>query len=60
MVRLAIQVVSNTADEYINHIVRFGHWKDIVGIRLDGQAVKARPAPIIGRRVKLRILISII
>ena len=28
------------ADEYINHIVRFGHWKD-GGIRLDGRAVKA-------------------
>ena len=30
----------NMADEYINHIVRFGHWKD-GGIRLDGRAVKA-------------------
>lgn len=30
----------NLADEYINHIVRFGHWKD-GGIRLEGQAVKA-------------------
>ena len=30
----------NLADEYINHIVRFGHWKD-GGIRLEGRAVKA-------------------
>ncbi|MGT2846744.1 cardiolipin synthase [Streptococcus massiliensis] len=30
----------NLADEYINHIERFGHWKD-TGIRLDGHAVKA-------------------
>ena len=30
----------NLADEYINHIVRFGHWKD-GGIRLEGGAVKA-------------------
>lgn len=29
----------NIADEYINEIVRFGHWKD-VGIRLEGVAVK--------------------
>ena len=28
----------NLADEYINHTVRFGHWKDI-GIRLEGAAV---------------------
>ena len=28
----------NLADEYINAIVRFGHWKDI-GIRLEGDAV---------------------
>lgn len=28
----------NIADEYINHIEKFGHWKD-VGIRLQGQAV---------------------
>ncbi len=28
----------NIADEYINKIVRFGHWKD-VGIRLEGEAV---------------------
>ncbi|KXT85119.1 Cardiolipin synthetase [Streptococcus sp. DD11] len=30
----------NLADEYINHIERFGHWKD-GGIRLEGRAVKA-------------------
>lgn len=30
----------NLADEYINHIERFGHWKD-GGIRLSGRAVKA-------------------
>lgn len=30
----------NLADEYINHIQRFGHWKDS-GLRLDGPAVKA-------------------
>ena len=30
----------NLADEYINHIKRFGHWKD-GGIRLNGRAVKA-------------------
>ena len=29
----------NIADEYINEIERFGHWKD-VGIRLEGDAVK--------------------
>ena len=29
----------NMADEYINHIERFGHWKD-GGIRMDGRAVK--------------------
>lgn len=28
----------NIADEYINHIERFGHWKD-TGIRLEGEAV---------------------
>ena len=28
----------NIADEYINRVVRFGHWKD-VGIRLKGEAV---------------------
>ena len=28
----------NLADEYINHIVKHGHWKD-VGIRLEGEAV---------------------
>ena len=28
----------NIADEYINEIVRFGHWKD-VGLRLEGSAV---------------------
>ncbi|MDE5546536.1 MAG: cardiolipin synthase [Anaeroplasmataceae bacterium] len=28
----------NIADEYINHIKKFGHWKD-VGIRLEGEAV---------------------
>ena len=28
----------NIADEYINEIVRFGHWKD-TGIRLEGEAV---------------------
>ena len=28
----------NIADEYINEVVRFGHWKDI-GIRLEGEAV---------------------
>lgn len=28
----------NIADEYINEIARFGHWKD-TGIRLDGEAV---------------------
>lgn len=30
----------NLADEYINQIVRFGHWKD-GGVRLEGRAVKA-------------------
>ena len=30
----------NLADEYINHIERFGHWKD-TGIRIDGPAVHA-------------------
>ncbi len=29
----------NLADEYINHITRFGHWKDI-GFRLEGPAVE--------------------
>ena len=29
----------NLADEYINEVVRFGHWKD-TGIRLEGEAVK--------------------
>lgn len=29
----------NIADEYINEVVKFGHWKD-VGIRLEGDAVK--------------------
>ncbi len=29
----------NLADEYINHIERFGHWKDI-GFRIEGEAVK--------------------
>ncbi len=29
----------NLADEYINHIERFGHWKDI-GFRLEGPAVE--------------------
>ncbi|WP_310605272.1 cardiolipin synthase [Anaerosporobacter sp.] len=29
----------NIADEYINKIVKFGHWKD-VGIRLEGSAVR--------------------
>ena len=29
----------NLADEYINHIDRYGHWKD-VGIRLEGEGVK--------------------
>ena len=29
----------NIADEYINEVVRFGHWKD-VGLRLEGDAVK--------------------
>lgn len=29
----------NLADEYINQVVKFGHWKDI-GIRLEGDAVK--------------------
>ena len=30
----------NLADEYINHIVRFGHWKD-VGIRVKGTAAQS-------------------
>ncbi len=30
----------NLADEYINHVERFGYWKDS-GIRLDGPGVKA-------------------
>lgn len=30
----------NLADEYINQVVRFGHWKD-GGVRLDGRAVKS-------------------
>ena len=29
----------NIADEYINEIVKYGHWKDI-GLRLEGDAVK--------------------
>ncbi len=29
----------NIADEYINKVDRFGHWKD-VGIRIEGEAVK--------------------
>jgi cardiolipin synthase len=29
----------NLADEYINRVERYGHWKD-VGIRLEGEAVK--------------------
>ena len=29
----------NIADEYINQVERFGHWKD-VGIRLEGEGVK--------------------
>lgn len=29
----------NIADEYINAVVKYGHWKDI-GIRLEGDAVK--------------------
>lgn len=29
----------NIADEYINEVIKFGHWKDI-GIRLEGSAVK--------------------
>lgn len=28
----------NIADEYINEVVKFGHWKD-VGIRIEGEAV---------------------
>ncbi|MDO4317462.1 MAG: cardiolipin synthase [Lachnospiraceae bacterium] len=28
----------NLADEYINHVVKFGHWKD-VAVRLEGEAV---------------------
>ncbi len=35
-VRLATMGGTGMADEYINHIVRFGHWKD-GGIRLDGR-----------------------
>ncbi|MGX7073020.1 cardiolipin synthase [Falseniella ignava] len=31
---------ANLADEYINHVERFGYWKDS-GLRLDGPAVKA-------------------
>ena len=30
----------NLADEYINHIVKYGHWKD-VAIMLKGEAVKS-------------------
>ena len=29
----------NLADEYINEVVKFGHWKD-VGLRLEGEAVR--------------------
>ena len=29
----------NLADEYINHVTKYGHWKDI-GFRLDGEAVQ--------------------
>lgn len=29
----------NIADEYINQVVKFGHWKD-VGLRLEGEAVR--------------------
>lgn len=29
----------NLADEYINRIVKYGHWKD-VGVRLEGEAVR--------------------
>ena len=30
----------NLADEYINHIVRFGHWKD-TALKLEGEAAKS-------------------
>ncbi len=36
----------NLADEYINQIKRFGHWKD-VGVRLEGEAVNELTATFI-------------
>ncbi len=36
--RVAFTGGYNIADEYINHIVRFGHWKD-TGCMLEGEAV---------------------
>ncbi|MCR5748145.1 MAG: cardiolipin synthase [Lachnospiraceae bacterium] len=38
--RVAFSGGVNIADEYINEIVRFGHWKDI-GFRINGEAVKS-------------------
>lgn len=37
----------NIADEYINHVQRFGHWKD-VGIRLEGAGVNAMTQMFLG------------
>lgn len=37
--RVAYTGGANLADEYINRVVKFGHWKDS-GIRLEGPAVK--------------------
>ena len=38
--RIAYNGGVNLADEYINHIERFGHWKD-VAVRLDGSAAQS-------------------
>lgn len=38
--RVAFNGGINLADEYINHIVRFGHWKD-TAVMLQGDAVKS-------------------
>ena len=38
MVRLLLQAGVNLADEYINKIERFGHWKD-TALMLEGPAV---------------------
>ncbi len=37
--RVAFSGGVNLADEYINHVVKYGHWKDI-GFRISGEAVE--------------------